>query len=110
MVVTKLEKLIQITINVVTVILSYCGKKSFILIINSLSKVMSLKEFCLFLVLVSTTRANIQEIIKDCTMVPDVTPTVDKAHQWLKREDYSLWNFKIYCTVVCIIVRRLACL
>ena len=71
-------------------------KKSFILNINSLSKIMSLKEFCLFLVLVSTTRANIQEIIKDCTMVPDATPTVDKEYQWLKREDFSQWNIKIY--------------
>ena len=41
-------------------------------------------------------RANIQDIIKDCTMVPDVTPTVDKEYQWLQREDFSLWNVKIY--------------
>ena len=57
---------------------------------------MSLKEFCLFVVLVSTSRANIQEIIKDCTLVPDTTPTVDKEYRWLKREDFSLWNIKVY--------------
>ena len=29
-------------------------------------------------------------------MVPDATPTVDKEYQWLKREDFSLWNIKVY--------------
>ena len=41
-------------------------------------------------------RANIQDIIKDCTMVPDATPTVDKKFIWLKREDFRLWNIKVY--------------
>ena len=29
-------------------------------------------------------------------MVPDATPTIDKEYQWLRREDFSLWNIKIY--------------
>ena len=29
-------------------------------------------------------------------MVPDATPTVDKEFIWLKREDFSLWNIKVY--------------
>ena len=29
-------------------------------------------------------------------MVPDATPTVDEEFIWLKREDFSLWNIKVY--------------
>ena len=29
-------------------------------------------------------------------MVPDATPTIDKEVIWLKREDFSLWNIKVY--------------
>ena len=29
-------------------------------------------------------------------MVPDAIPIVDKEYQWLQREDFSLWNIKIY--------------
>ena len=29
-------------------------------------------------------------------MVPDAIPIVDKEYQWLQREDFSLWNIKVY--------------
>ena len=29
-------------------------------------------------------------------MAPDATPTVDQEYIWLKREDFSLWNIKLY--------------
>ena len=40
-------------------------------------------------------RATIEDIIKDCQMIPDARPTLEN-YELLNRDEFYLWNMKVY--------------